>query len=293
MFSLLIPVYNEPESIEATLKSAQDVLITLGEDYEIIVINDGSTDNTGEILSKIDIPHCKVIRHPRNLGYGASMKTGIRHSVGDYIGTTDADSTYPIEQIKPMLMEMRSKEADMIVGARTKKGVQIPLIRRPAKAVVNTLANILVGMKIPDLNSGLRIFKRDMAERYMHLYPQGFSFTMTITLAALTNHHIVEYYPIDYFKRQGTSSMSSGLNGVKHFVNFINLIIRIVMYFRPLRFFMWPSALLMLSGIALMYHTITIDNNISDAGLLLLMSGLQIGLFGFLADIIVRHRQSN
>ncbi|MDA1208669.1 MAG: glycosyltransferase family 2 protein [bacterium] len=293
MFSLLIPVYNEPESIEATLKSASSVLSTLGEEYEIIVVNDGSSDNTGEILAKIQIPHCKVIRHSRNLGYGASMKTGIRHSTGEYIGTTDADSTYPIEQIKPMLAEMREKEAEMIVGARTKKGVQIPLIRRPAKAVLNTLANILVGMKIPDLNSGLRIFKRDMAERYMHLYPQGFSFTMTITLAALTNHHIVEYYPIDYFKRQGKSSMSSGFNGVKHFIHFINLIIRIVMYFRPLKFFMWPSALLIFSGLFMMYRTITMDNNISDAGLLLVMTGLQIGLFGLLADIIVRHRQSN
>ena len=293
MFTLLIPVFNEEQSIEQTVLSAKSTLEKLNEDFEIVAINDGSTDRTAEILAGLSIPEIKIVNHKQNRGYGASMKTGIRHSQGDVIGTTDADGTYPIEQLVPMLQIMREKEADMIVGARTKKGVRIPLIRRPAKAIVNRLANTLVGMKIPDNNSGLRIFTRELAEKYMHLYPQGFSFTITITLASLTNDHIVEYYPIDYFKRQGKSSMSSGINGVKHFLNFLGLIVRIMTYFRPMRFFLWPSAVLMLMGAGTIIRTIQLDSNISDAGMLLLLTGLQIGLFGLLAEVVVRHSQKS
>tara|TARA_Y100000310_G_scaffold336733_1_gene422065 strand:+ start:217 stop:1098 length:882 start_codon:yes stop_codon:yes gene_type:complete len=293
MFTLLIPVFNEEQSIEQTVLSAKSTLEKLNEDFEIVAINDGSTDRTAEILAGLSIPEIKIVNHKQNRGYGASMKTGIRHSQGDVIGTTDADGTYPIEQLVPMLQIMREKEADMIVGARTKKGVRIPLIRRPAKAIVNRLANTLVGMKIPDNNSGLRIFTRELAEKYMHLYPQGFSFTITITLASLTNDHIVEYYPIDYFKRQGKSSMSSGINGVKHFLNFLGLIVRIMTYFRPMRFFLWPSAVLMLMGVGTIIRTIQLDSNISDAGMLLLLTGLQIGLFGLLAEVVVRHSQKS
>ncbi len=292
MFTLLIPVFNEEQSIEQTLSAALATLEKLGEEFEIVVINDGSSDRTAEILASLDIQQMKVITHPRNRGYGASMKTGIRHSRGEVIGTTDADGTYPIEQLTPMLQILQEKEVDMVVGARTNKK-QIPLIRRPAKAIVNALANSLVGMKIPDTNSGLRVFRRDLAERYMHLYPQGFSFTMTITLASLTNDHLVEFYPIDYFKRQGKSSMSSGLNGPKHFLNFLGLVVRIMMYFRPIKFFLLPSILLLAAGIGTIVHTITTSNNISDAGMLLLLTGLQVGLFGLLAEVVVRHSHKN
>jgi len=291
MFTLLIPVFNEEQSIEQTVLSAKDALSKLGEDFEIVVVNDGSSDKTSEILSGLSVSEMKVINHKQNRGYGASIKTGIRHSKGELIGTTDADGTYPIEQLNSMLQILREKELDMVVGARTKKGVKIPLIRRPAKAVVNMLANSLVGMKIPDTNSGLRIFTRELVEKYMHLYPQGFSFTLTITLASQTNDHLVEFYPIDYFKRQGKSSMSSGLNGIKHFLNFLALIIRITTYFRPIKFFLWPSILLTISGLGTIIYTIVEDSNISDAGMLLLLTGIQIGLFGLLAEVVVRHSQ--
>lgn len=291
MFTLLIPVFNEEQSIEQTVLTAKSTLEKLGEDFEIVVIDDGSTDRTKEILAGLSVPQMKIITHARNRGYGASMKAGIRHSRGEIIGTTDADGTYPVEQLGPMLRILREKDAEMVVGARTKKGAKIPLIRRPAKAIVNMLANTLVGMKIPDTNSGLRIFTRELAEQYMHLYPQGFSFTLTITLASLTNNHIVEFHPIDYFKRQGKSSMSSGMNGVKHFLNFLGLIIRITTYFRPARFFLWPSMLLVLAGTSTIIYTIVADNNISDAGMLLLLTGLQVGLFGLLAEVVVRHSQ--
>jgi len=290
MLSLLIPVFNEQEAIEDTVRTAHDVLSQQGEEFEIVIIDDGSTDQTPEILSGIDLPDVHVFTHTPNRGYGSCMKTGIRHSKGDLIGITDADGTYPLQDFPKLLSALRERKADMVVGARTKKGVQIPLIRRPAKAIVNALANSLTGMKIPDLNSGMRIFTRELAERFMHLYPQRFSFTITITLAALTNEYMVEYVPIDYFKRKGKSSLSAGMNGIRNFLNFLGLIIRIITYFRPFRFFIWPSTILILAGLGIGTYTIWREANISDVGMLMLLTGLQIGLFGLLAEVVVRNR---
>ncbi len=293
MLSLLIPVYNEEGAVEATIRSAHDALTKVGEEFEILVIEDGSSDRSSEILKSITLPHVRVIHHPVNRGYGASLKTGIRRSKGELLATTDADGTYPVAELPAMLKVLRDREADMVIGARTKKGVQIPLIRRPAKAIVSLLANILTGMKIPDVNSGLRICKREVAEKFMHLYPQRFSFAMTITLAALTSDYIVIFHPIDYFKRTGKSSLSSGFNGIRNFIGFLGIVVRIVTYFRPIKFFAWPSVLLVLGGIGMIARTVQVDRNVSDAGLLLLLTGIQIGLFGLLAEVVVRSRQGN
>ena len=290
MISLLIPVFNEEKAISDTINRCHMVLSQTGEEFEIVVINDGSTDRTNEILEATNLPSLHIIKHPNNQGYGSSIKTGIRHSGGGLIATIDADGTYPIEELPVLFAKLKETCADMVVGARTKKGAKIPFIRRPAKAIVSFLANTLTGMHIPDNNSGMRIFTRSLAQEFMHLYPQRFSFTITITLAALTNGYIVEFVPIDYFKRTGKSTLS-GFNGFKHFLQFLGLIIRITTYFQPLRFFMWPGMLLIGLGAVTMGYTLWKNVNISDAGLLLLLTGMQIFLFGILAEVVVRQRQ--
>lgn len=288
MISLIIPVFNEKEAIEETITKAYDVFTEIGEPFEILVINDGSTDGTDEILAAQHPENVHVLTHSVNRGYGSSMKTGLRRAKGELIAITDADGTYPIADFPVLLRALRERDADMVVGARTKKGVQIPLIRKPAKWVVNRLVNWVSGMRVPDNNSGLRIFKKNMALEFMHLYPQGFSFTITITLAAITSDYNVEYVPIDYYKRKGSSSLSAGFNGIKNFLFFLGLIIRITTYFRPLKFFAWPSAILLLSGLGYGIYTLVSESNISDVGMLLMLTGLQIGLFGLLAEVVVR-----
>ncbi len=288
MLSLLVPVFNEEKAILETLTRLSKTLRETGTEFEIVVINDGSTDGTAEVLQSLSLDHIHILTHRENKGYSASLKYGIRRSKGDIIGIVDADGTYPIEDFPKLLTEMQKGQIDMVVGKRAKEN--IPFVRKPAKAVVNGLANFLTGMKIPDLNSGMRLFTRELAERFMHLYPQRFSFTMTITLAALTNDYNVTYLPIAYHKRVGKSSMSSGVNGLKHFVQFLSLIIRIVTYFRPLRFFVWPAALLIGSGLILAVYTLWNESNVSDSGVLLIVSGLQVGLFGLLAEAVVRNR---
>ncbi|MDD3896364.1 MAG: glycosyltransferase family 2 protein [Candidatus Peribacteraceae bacterium] len=292
MFSLIIPTFNEEASIGETVRTAHETLTGAGEEFEILVINDGSTDGTAARLSEMQLPNLIVIAHPRNTGYSASIKTGIRRAKGEVLGITDADGTYPIGQFPHLLHVMREGNLDMVIGARVKKGVKIPPIRRPAKFIVNKLANMLTGMRIPDLNSGMRIFTKEFALRFMHIYPQRFSFTITTTLAALTNDYLVEFVPIEYFKRQGKSSLSSGMNGVGNFVGFLGLIIRITTYFRPMRFFLIPSVFLVLIGIGAISYTLWNEANISDAGMLMLLTGFQIGLFGMLAEIVVRYRNS-
>jgi glycosyltransferase involved in cell wall biosynthesis len=289
MFSLLIPVFNEEGAVEATIRRAYDALKAMGEPFEILVINDGSTDGTAKVLKNLkNLSHVQVIERPENVGYSAALKLGIRSSTGEVIGITDADGTYPVEKLPDMLKEMKEKKVDMVVGARNT--TNIPFIRKPAKAIVNGLANTLVGKRIPDLNSGLRVFTRELAERFMPLYPQRFSFTITITLAAFTNDYTVRYVPIEYGKRIGKSSLSAGFNGLRTFSNFLSLIVRIIVYFRPLKFFAIPALLLLLSGTGFLMDTAIYEHNISDTGLLLFLSGLQIGLFGLLAEVVVRSR---
>ncbi len=288
MLSILIPVFNEERVIADTVRSIHRSLTDAGEDFEIVVVDDGSTDGTGDILAGLGLPKVAVLRQPMNRGYSASLKTGIRHSAGEIIGIIDADGTYPVNDFPKLLKEMRETKADMVVGKRPRQ--QIPWIRRPGKAIVNALANTLTGTRIPDLNSGMRVFTRPLALSFMHLYPQRFSFTMTITLGALTNDYLVRYVPIEYGKRIGSSTMSSGFNGLKNLGQFCSLVIRIVTYFRPLRFFAWPTLILTGTGVGLIAYTVATQSNVSDSGLLLTLTGIQIGLFGLVAETIARNK---
>jgi len=281
--SVVIPVYNEENAVEETIKKVQFFMNQARVPYEIIAVNDGSKDFSREILEKI--PGIKLINHPYNLGYGASLKTGIKESKGDYILITDADGTYPIEDI-PRLLKYISKY-DMVVGARTGKDVNIPLLRRPAKFMLSTIANFVSKRHIPDLNSGFRIFKKELALRFFHLFPSNFSFTTTITLAALTNDYTVKYLKINYKKRKGKSSIKP----IQDFINFASLIFRISVYFNPLKIFVPLSSVFLFLGLARISQILIRTNfqeRLSLTGILLVILGIQTMLLGVIADLIVK-----
>jgi len=281
--SIIIPVYNEEVSIEETIEKTKKTIKNIDMKTEIIIVNDCSKDRSHEILKNIE--DIIYLRHPKNKGYGASLKTGIKNAKGDLIAITDADGTYPIEELSNLIKY--TKKYDMVIGARTKKGVQIPLIRRPAKWFIRKLAEYLTNNKIPDLNSGLRIFKKEMALRFWNLFPNGFSFTSTITIASMINDYSVIFIPINYYKRKGKSS----IHPIKDFLGFINLIFRIVIYFKPLKFFITPGLLLLISGIILGINQITLSNNLGESSLLLIFTGIQICFLGILADMISKNRK--
>lgn len=278
--SIIIPIYNEQSVVIDTIERIKIVV----PDSEIIVINDGSSDDTYKILKTIN--NIKIINHPYNLGYGASLKDGINMATCKWIIITDADGTYPIKDI-PKLVKY-SDSYDMVVGARTGSKVHIPFFRRPAKWIIKVLASFLVGKKIPDINSGLRVFQKEKALEFMNLYPSGFSFTTTITLSFFTNDYTIKYIPINYFKRTGKST----IHPLKDFTGFITLIFRIIIFFRPLKFFIVPSMILMTIGIVHgMYQILTLPTGLGQLPVISILAGLQIIFLGILADLIVKGRK--
>ncbi|MFC1889458.1 glycosyltransferase family 2 protein [Thermodesulfobacteriota bacterium] len=278
--SIVIPAYNEAESIVPVLEGLREVMASYPAKTEIIVVDDGSKDHTAEAAAGAGVT---VVEHPLNKGYGAAIKTGISRAAHEVIVITDADGTYSNENI-PALLDL-IEDYDMVVGARTGENVHIPLIRRPAKWVLNVLANIMTSVKIPDLNSGLRAFRKELADRFDHILPDRFSFTTTITLASLTNNCAVKFIPIDYFKRVGRSK----IRPIHDTLNFLNLIIKTTVYMAPLRIFLPLSLFLIASGFAKMIcYDIILHHFVSDISLVMLLAGIQIGIMGFLAEILAR-----
>ena len=251
----------------------------------LLVVNDGSTDGTGLKLQELSkrFDRLRVIEHRRNQGYGAALKTGFARAEHDIVVITDADGTYPEARI-PELLACIDAGNDMAVGARIGADVHIPMVRRPAKAALRHLASFLAGAPIPDLNSGLRAFRRDFVLEYRPILPNGFSFTTTITLAAMTNGHPVEYVTIDYAHRSG----SSKIKPIRDTLGFVSLIIRTVLYFNPLKVF-YP---LTLGLVVILIGSLAVDlsaepePNLSDKTVLMFVACVQTLTVGLLADLI-------
>jgi polyisoprenyl-phosphate glycosyltransferase len=278
--SIVIPAYNEEGSIAHTLEQIDLVMKSQEYQYEVIVVDDGSKDRTAERAGEKSF--VRIIRHPYNRGYGASLKTGIRSARGEIIVITDGDGTYPVDQIPVLLSHMN--EYDMVVGARTKKDAQIELIRRPAKWLLSVLANYLSETKIPDLNSGLRAFRRELALKFFNILSDQFSFTTTITLAMICSGYTIHYEPISYFRRVGKSK----INPIRDTVNFTLLIIRAVMYFNPLRVFLPICLALAGLGVVMLCYDVFVIHNIGDKTVLLFSMALLIAAIGLLSDLIVK-----
>ena len=281
--SMVLPVFNEIAAVIPEIRRILQVLKKLDCPSELIVVDDGSTDGTTGLLMEAG-EDFRLICSEDNRGYGASLKRGIRQAKYSLVGTTDADGTYPSEDI-PKLLEAMS-DADMVVGARTGAKVYIPLIRRPAKWLLNKLANYLSNTDIPDLNSGLRIFRKEIAQHYFHILPDRFSFSTTITLTMLADGYRVKYVSINYGKREGTSKIRPS-----DAMGFFVLILRTITYFNPLRTFVPVFVFLFtLSAIKLLYDIFWL-NNITDTTTLLFLMSLQVILIGVVADLIVKRAQ--
>jgi len=272
--SIIIPVFNEREAIldviGAVRKSAE------GLSHEIIAVNDGSTDGTDAVLARAP-EGVIVLSHRKNRGYGAALKTGIRAARFPVVLIIDADGSYPAGEI-PRFME-QLHDNDMVVGARDLK----LNLRSPARWFIRKLASVLSGVKIPDLNSGMRLMKKEAVEKFMHLLPDKFSFTSTITVALLSNGYDVAYIPIRYEKRVGRSK----IDPIPDTINFVQLVIRMVLYFNPLKIFLPVSALLILTGASILFvRFITGERVMNVTTTVLILSGFQIFAIGLLADLI-------
>ena len=281
--SVVIPAFNEEAGIAAVIAELRRILEEQQVSPEIIVIDDGSTDGTARNALSAG---ARLLQHRSNRGYGAALKSGIANASNELIVITDADGTYPAEYI-PKLLEQLDR-ADMVVGARTGRNVRIPLIRKPAKLVLNWLANYLTNSKIPDLNSGLRAFRRGVVAQYFPILPDQFSWTTTITLAMHCDHYAVDYVPIDYRKREGKSKIVPWDAG-----SFLVLILRTAMLFRPIRIFLPIVGLFLLYGLAKTGIDLSHQPNISASAQLAFLSALLILLIGMLGDAIAMRGRLN
>jgi glycosyltransferase involved in cell wall biosynthesis len=202
-FSVVIPVFDEEQALRDTLDAVRATLAPLQGGCEIVVVDDGSTDATPAILAPY--ADLTVVRHERNRGYGAALKSGIAAARHPLIVVMDADGTYPVAAI-PQLAA-RCAGADMVVGARTGREVHSTPARAAVKWCFRQFAQWITGAAIPDLNSGLRVFRRAVSERFLPLLPDGFSFTTTITVASLAERLVVHFEPVDYKARIGSSKI--------------------------------------------------------------------------------------
>lgn len=235
--SIIMPAYNEAAAIGEVL----DTLVPMANEngWEVIVVDDGSSDNTGDIAGTRG---AKVLTHLSNRGYGASLSTGVRATDADIVVFIDSDGQQDQNDI-PRLLE-HIGQYDMVVGARTKNS-HIDLHRRPGKKILKWFADYLAKEKIPDINSGFRAFKRDVLLRYLHLMPQGFSFSTTSTFAMLKGDHQIKWIPIRTTRRIGTSTVKQ----LKHGPETMMLMLRLTVLFDPLCVFLPVSGILMLLAI--------------------------------------------
>jgi glycosyltransferase involved in cell wall biosynthesis len=288
--SIILPCYNEQEHVIAEVARICAAMDTSGYDYELLAFDDASTDGTLARLYEAapSFPHLQVVHFHRNGGSGTVRRIGTQQARGEIVVWTDADMTYPNERI-PEFVQMLEKDSalDQVVGARTSEQGTHKVLRIPAKWFIRKLAEQLTGSQIPDLNSGLRAFRRQVSLPYLRLLPPGFSCVTTITIAFLSNQHDVRYVPIEYAKRAGTSKF--------HFVTdayrYILQVLRMVMYFNPLKVLM-PVALFLLGlGIAKgIYDLVVHPFRFADDTVLVFVTGLLIASLALLADLIVRSR---
>ncbi|GAA4607038.1 hypothetical protein GCM10023195_26280 [Actinoallomurus liliacearum] len=288
--TIVLPCYNEQDHVIDEVERICKAMDASGHTYELLAVDDCSTDDT---LARLEaaapqFPNMQVVPFHRNGGSGTVRRIGSQQARGDIVVWTDADMSYPNERI-PDLIDILDQDPtiDQVVGARTTEEGTHKFLRVPAKWFIRKVAERLAGQKIPDLNSGLRAFRKDVAEPYLKLLPPGFSCVTTITLAFMSNQHDIRYVPIDYFKRSGSSKF--------HFVHdayrYILQVLRMVMYFNPLKVLM-PLALWLLGlGVAkgildMILHPLRFAINT----VLIFVTGLIIASMALLADLIVRSR---
>jgi glycosyltransferase involved in cell wall biosynthesis len=275
--SVVMPAFNEEEGVASAVTAVRSVLSQAGIEHELLVVDDGSTDASAREAEKAG---ATVVSLPEQRGYGAALKTGIAAAKYDLIAIIDADCSYPAEAIPEMLAQ--SESYDMVVGARVGPEVQEPGVRRPAKWFLRVLASYLAGRHIPDLNSGLRVLRRDLVERFSHVLPSGFSFTTSITLAAHCSGAMVRYHPIGYRRRVGQSKIRP-----YHAAQFLILVIRSIVYFNPLRVFLPLGGVLFVGGMCKLAYDFYMEN-VSDTAAIGLLGALILWSLGLLSDQIAR-----
>lgn len=271
--SLIIPAKNEGNGLKTFLPQ----LCATFNKFEIILVDDGSTDDTATIAETFGI---KVIRHPYSMGNGAAIKTGARAAHGDILIFMDGDGQHQPSDI-PTLLEKYQSGYDLVVGARSKRH-QASTWRWLGNSLYNAIASRLVGLPVLDLTSGFRVVNATKFREFMHLIPNGFSCPTTITLAFFRSGYAVGYVPIEVKQRIGHSHLKPFSDGIK----FLLIIYKMATLYSPLKMFI-PFALLhLVAGLGNYAYTYTTQGRFTNMSAVLLSSSVIIFLIGLVSEQI-------
>jgi len=283
--TIVLPVYNEAGHITEEVKRVTAAMDASNYSYEILVVDDGSTDGSPAELEKIE--GIRLVRFEQNRGSGAARKAGTALANGDIVVWTDTDMSYPNDQIPELLDSLGG--ADMVVGARRTEEGTHKFARVPAKWMIRRLASYLAETDIPDLNSGFRAFRRVVAMQFLHLLPAGFSCVTTITMSFLSSGYSVRYVPIDYATRSGSSKFHWWADTRRY----LRQVIRMILLYNPLRVFMPLATVMFLTGTGkLAYDLVTKDFRVATNTIVMLAAGAVLGLVALIADLLVHLNRS-
>ncbi len=279
--TVVLPVFNEVGHLEEEVDRTKAALDASDYTYEIIAIDDGSTDGSTELLEKLD--GIRVISFLQNRGSGSSRKYGTLAARGRYVVWTDADMTYPNHEIPELVDQIQGY--DQVVGARRTEEGTVKFLRKPAKWFIRKLASYLTGVKIPDLNSGLRAMRIEVARQFVHLLPRGFSCVTTITMAFLSNGYSVKYVPIDYAKRAGESKFHWWADTRRYLMQ----VIRMVLSWNPLKILMPPAGILLIAGVGkVIYDIFDKDWRMGTNTIVILGAAFALMILAMVADLMVQ-----
>jgi glycosyltransferase involved in cell wall biosynthesis len=279
--SVVIPAYNEGEAIGETIERVRRAFAPSVQ-IELLVVDDGSTDATPE---RARAAGATVISHPVNLGQGAAIKTGLAHARGAYVALIDGDGSYPAEEMPKLVQLAVDASYEQVIGDRQREAGSMRPLRAVVKRTLRWFAAFLSGQAVGDLNSGMRVIRRDAALRYAPLIPDGFSNSTTLTLATLSHRGRIAFVPITYSRREGNSKFRP----IGDTYNMALAIVRMVVYVDPLRVLLPPAVLFILLGLAkAVADAVRYDWHITASAVLLVMTGVQIAVLALIADLIVR-----
>lgn len=278
--SVVLPVYNEKGHLRQEIDRIRQALDSSPYSYEIVVVDDGSTDGSVDELRQIE--GIRLIEFTRNRGSGSARKAGTAAARGDVVVWTDVDMTYPNDEIPRLVKELEGH--DQVVGARTTEQGHTKFLRVPAKWLIRKLAQYLTQTHIPDLNSGFRAFRRDVVTQFLHRLPTGFSCVTTMTMTFLANGYSVNYIDIEYAERAGSSKFHPWLDTKRY----VTQVVRMVLSYEPLRVFFPVGFFLLFAGLGkLAYDWSSRDFSLAANTLLILFAASQVIAIGLLADLVV------
>ncbi|UZO80724.1 glycosyltransferase family 2 protein [Aquimarina sp. ERC-38] len=276
--TVIIPIYNEEESLPIFLPEV--ISFCTENNYQLILVNDGSTDTTGKILSDFEnVAQVQIITHKVNKGYGGAIKTGILQSLTDLVITIDADGQHYLEDIIKLYKKLLAVDADLVIGSR-KGNANATYLRGFGKNILRAVAKLLMNFSIYDINSGMKLYRSDLVKKYLKLTPDTMSFSDIITLIFINNKHLVVEEPILIKKRIMGKSTIGVRTAFETFIEIINIVI----LFNPAKIFLPIAILLFTSGFIWGIYFFVQGLGISIGGSTLILAGLLIFLLGLIAE---------